>query len=191
MWKSEKIKYEYYLTFTAPLVNRNKKGEVASVCYVDDYVAKNFFAVKDFKSEKDVLKFIKSKKLHNKHDFFFIDKREIYEYKGEKIGADIEHGKVQYVGTLFTETEVKDILKFEKLQKADFQCLLPIHTLYKCWEKFPKTKCNVGAYVQSFANGYIFPVFEGERVFDENLKQIYPAVGKSKLPMEELKVLSR
>lgn len=191
MRKSEKTKYVYYLTFTAPLVNHNRKGEVSSVCYLDEYVAKNLFAVREFKSEEDVLKFIKAKKLYEKHDYFFVDKREIYEYKGEKIGLDVKHGSIQYMGTLFTETEVKDILKFEKMQKANFQCLLPIHILHKHWEKFPKTKREVGAYIQSFANGYIFPVFEGERVFDEHLKQIYPAVEKSKLPIVNLKNQSR
>lgn len=191
MRKSDKSKYVYYLTFAAPLVNHNKKGEIVSVCYLDKYVAKNLFAVREFKNEKDVLKFIKAKKLYDKHDYFFIDKREIYEYRGEKIGLDIEHGPVQYVGTLFTEDEVNDILRFEALKKANFQCLLPIHVLHKCWEKFPKTKRKVHTYVQSFANGYIFPVFEGERVFDANLKQIYPAVEKSKLLIENLKNQSR
>lgn len=142
-----------------------------------------FFNKQGFESEKEAMDYVKEHK--DEFPLFHIDVKTEFP-KDAMPKSFVTHGENNYIGKILTKEEVEELCNDPKT----FHLCLRLNTLDSVIKnsKNPEYKPDVETYVQSFADGQVYPVFKYEKVLDKNLNQIYPV---QDMVVEKLKGESR
>lgn len=113
---------------------------------------------------RDALNIIKKTLRNKKIKKFFIDKYTIIKdndvlYRYEQLG------KAQYIGEYLTKDKVRKIIvkTFHNAKSITW----PIVSI-------DMEDKNIKAFTRLLSDGFIYPVFDGEKIFNKNLNQLYP-----------------
>ncbi|MBD5405708.1 hypothetical protein HDR59_04135 [bacterium] len=137
-----------------------------------------------FKSEKEAMDYVKEHK--DEFPLFHIDVKAEFAKGSTPLKSFVRHGENNYIGKILTKKEVEELRNDPKT----FHLCLRLNTLDSVIKNSlnPEYKPDVETYVQSFADGQVYPVFKYEKVLDKNLNQIYPV---QDMIVEKLKGESR
>ena len=140
---------------------------------------------KGFETKKEAMDYVKEHK--DEFPLFHIDVKAEYAEGSMPFKSLLRHGINNYIGKILTKEEVEELSNDPKT----FHLCLRLNTLDSIIKnsKNPEYKPDVETYVQSFADGQVYPVFKYEKVLDKNLNQIYPV--QDNMVIEQLNSESR
>lgn len=161
----EKVKETFSVRYMSDLpYSLSLDGGVEARHYIS-YNAENFASEEE--AFDWVKKEFKKKRMNAPH--FFIDKI-IAPEEGRK---KVEYGKAQYIGGILSDDAFQSIYEGEKSNGYN-PMLNPVHQHEDLKRKYPWFDASVKGYVVAGKNGNVYPFYEGETVWNNDFKKIFP-----------------